>query len=810
MIRVNRFLVAISSPDRSFLPGRKQVYLFLLYLTSAHVNPLPMSTHRLAAVLFADIVGYTALMQADEASGIAKASRLRAVMTALVPKHRGELIEMRGDGALCVFGSSVEAVRCAQGIQRELQAEVPLRIGIHLGDITQREGHLYGDAVNVASRIESMGVAGAVLLSSSIRQQIRNKPEFELISLGKVAFKNVVEPMTVYALANDGLVVPAHQGSASRASSLRPSIRRAMWSILGVLLFVSGGWWAFQDYGKKSPAALPADLQQERVAVLPFVNQTGQPDLNILGSLISDWLSKGLLELEGTTVLDADNILALLETGSSPQRWEANKLDLAEIKAATGVAVVIEGDYYQVGDSILVQARITETGSQNLLKALSTRTTETDVLAALDGLTNQVLNFWAVKGQERFSRNPPAYASYQAYEQASAITITDPAQAERLFWQAYQQDSTFLAPLFGLVNLYVKEGNDSAKRTVINLLAANQAKFTRWESIRFRRLNAALAGKWLLAGRLAQQQFEQDPSDLSAFAYAISSYNQANAPQLALNLHQQIDSRLLRTQKHQQLNWGVPRLAFCFYQLKRYEAVDSLARSYNLPLIPDALGVLHLKALAQLGRWEIWEQQMRKYFELGVVNTSGQLTPIGQLLPLICDELLLLGEQERLQVLALELKAWADSHPTAPDHHRGLGFAHYYLGDYREAYHAWQEERPFSPSLPGWLQLNLKVSRLGRLAICQAKLDDAESAERYRQQIEKMDSSNNNWPETQQYHLARIWVALGQEAKALQSLQRAIDGGYSFFQPAVYGSDPFLLPLRGNPAFEALIAPRDP
>ena len=168
------------------------------------VSENPPPTHRLAAVLFADIVGYTALMQADETAGIAKAAQLRSAVERLVPQHGGELIEIRGDGAICIFGSSTEAVRCAVSIQKTVRPEVPLRIGLHLGDISEREGHLFGDAVNIAARIESMGVAGVVLISSSIRQQIKNKPEFELESLGKFAFKNVEKPMEIFALANDG------------------------------------------------------------------------------------------------------------------------------------------------------------------------------------------------------------------------------------------------------------------------------------------------------------------------------------------------------------------------------------------------------------------------------------------------------------------------------------------------------------------------------------------------------------------------------------------------------------------------------
>ena len=764
-----------------------------------------MPTHRLAAVLFADIVGYTALMQTDEAAGIAKASRLREVVTALVPHHGGDLIEMRGDGALCVFPSSLEAVKCAQEIQQQVNADVPLRIGLHLGDIVQRDGHLFGNAVNVASRIESMGVAGAVLLSSSIRQQIKNKSEFELRSLGKFTLKNVAEPMTVYALQGEGLTVPAPRSLTRSKASARPRMQGILLVAVGLILAV-GGWLAFDFLNEKAPATLPTNLQQERVAVLPFVNQTGLVELDMLGNLISDWLTKGLLEGEGTTVLNPENVLPLLQVSSYAELSQPEHLPT--IREATGVAVVIFGDYYQLGDSLVIQARIVEIESQNLISAIRTRTTQENVLAGLDALTRKVLSFWAVKGQDQFAQNPPAYDAYQAYEQATAVYITDPAQAEQLLWQAYRRDSSFLAPLFELVNLYAKEGQDSAKHAMVDLIASHQSRFTRWESNRFRRLQATLAGKWLLAGRMAEQQFQQDPSDLGAFSFATTQYNRANAPQLALALHQQLDPRFRQPRQNQELDWNYASLAFSLYQLERFEEVDSAAQAYDFPLIPDALAVIHLKALAQLGRWKDLERKLQQYQELGVVNTSGQITPAGQLLPLICDELLLLGETDRLHALADELKTWTQGHTQSPDYHRSLGFAHYYHGEYLQAFQAWTQEVSFSPYLPGWLQITLEISKISRLAICQAHLGDSAAARSYLAQLEGLSSSHESWPETQQYYLAQVYAALGEKEKALQALGHAIAGGYPFFQPAVYRNDPFLLPLRGLPEFEAMVEPK--
>ena len=135
-----------------------------------------MPTHRLAAILFTDIVGYTAMMQQNREQAMQAVRFYEAHLKDKIAQHEGELLQTYGDGSLSVFDSASAAVRCAKELQEQIRDQVPLRIGIHLGEITKDGEHIFGDGVNIATRIESMGIAGAVLLSSSIRQQIKNKP----------------------------------------------------------------------------------------------------------------------------------------------------------------------------------------------------------------------------------------------------------------------------------------------------------------------------------------------------------------------------------------------------------------------------------------------------------------------------------------------------------------------------------------------------------------------------------------------------------------------------------------------------------
>jgi len=183
-------------------------------------------TRRLAAIMFADMVGYTALMQEDEAEARARRDHHRAVLSDLVPHHRGEILQHYGDGTLSVFDSAVEAVECAIAIQAALRQppEVALRIGVHSGDIVRDQDGVYGDGVNVASRIESLAAAGGVLVSGKVYDEIKNHGSISSVFLGEVELRNVKQPAKVYAITNPGLVVPSTDEIRARTgTALVPS-----------------------------------------------------------------------------------------------------------------------------------------------------------------------------------------------------------------------------------------------------------------------------------------------------------------------------------------------------------------------------------------------------------------------------------------------------------------------------------------------------------------------------------------------------------------------------------------------------------
>lgn len=173
-----------------------------------------MPSHRqLAAILFTDIVGFTAMMQRSEEQAVTTVKHHRQILEASVSERGGEVLEYFGDGSLCIFNNVSDAVHCAVRMQQRCRKDpkVPLRIGLHTGEVLFEEGSALGDSINIASRIESIAAEGSVFLSEKIAREIENKGDFRLKDLGHFQFKNVFHSVKLYAVVAEGLYVPRRE-----------------------------------------------------------------------------------------------------------------------------------------------------------------------------------------------------------------------------------------------------------------------------------------------------------------------------------------------------------------------------------------------------------------------------------------------------------------------------------------------------------------------------------------------------------------------------------------------------------------------
>lgn len=178
-------------------------------------------SRQLAAIMFTDIEGYTALMQQNEEKAIQSRDKHRQVFNSMTEKHKGKILQYYGDGTLSIFDSAIDAVKCGIEMQLGFQKEpsIPVRIGIHTGDIIFSEEEIIGDSVNVASRIESLAVPGSVFISDKVYDEIKNQESIEASMLKTFKLKNVKKPIEVYAISNVGLIVPKPEDIEGKTDS---------------------------------------------------------------------------------------------------------------------------------------------------------------------------------------------------------------------------------------------------------------------------------------------------------------------------------------------------------------------------------------------------------------------------------------------------------------------------------------------------------------------------------------------------------------------------------------------------------------
>lgn len=263
----------------------------------------------LSAIMFTDLVGYTALMQENEAKAKDIRDIHRKVMQELIPQSQGKILQYFGDGSLSIFGSAIQAVNCAVEIQRALRKEsiIPLRIGLHMGDIVYDDEGVYGDSVNIASRIESMSIPGAVLVSGKIYDEIKNHPALPAESIGLFELKNVRLPVEIYAINTEGIVVP------------KPD----------------------EIHGKGS-------LLMKSIAVLPFVNMSADAENEYFSDGITEEIINALTKVNGLQVTSRTSSFAF-----------KNKMqDLREVGSALGVTTLLEGSVRKHGDKVRITAQL--------------------------------------------------------------------------------------------------------------------------------------------------------------------------------------------------------------------------------------------------------------------------------------------------------------------------------------------------------------------------------------------------------------------------------------------------------------------
>ena len=412
-------------------------------------------TRQLAAIMFTDIAGYTALMGNDEQKAFELLKKNRELQKPIIEQYNGRLIKELGDGIMASFNTVSDAVNAAIKIQEACNRakDFQLSIGIHQGEIIFENNDIYGDAVNIASRIQSLGVPGSVLFSKKITDEIRNKSEFQLTSLGSFDFKNVEEPIEVFALSNPGFVVPRPADMRGKLKTLpKQKSKKGILIAAAIAVVIFSGLFIFKDsiFSKKAVTATIKSL-----AILPFENLQNDSTLFFLSDGIPENLINRLSAYPEVKVFARSATFGLADTARSIRR----------LRKLLNADVVLTGRLQKKNNAYFLNCELVDAVNQRQLWGDQYELTSDDISKIEDSIITSLMNPLEIalvnntKAIQKKEVNPAAYAEYLKGRYLSyGSTSEESEKALAHFREAIRIDPKYAAAYAAIANEKIVQG----------------------------------------------------------------------------------------------------------------------------------------------------------------------------------------------------------------------------------------------------------------------------------------------------------------------------------------------------------------
>ncbi|MFI5129096.1 MAG: tetratricopeptide repeat protein [Chitinophagales bacterium] len=405
---------------------------------------------QLAAIMFTDIVGYTAMMQANEEKAVAVIKHYNSTLEKLVRQFNGQVSNYYGDGSLCIFHSATDAANCSLDLQKELKNDprVPLRIGLHIGEVFFENEKTLGDGVNVASRIQSLGQENTILVSGEFYDKIKNNPSFSTISLGQFDFRNVAKPLEVFALSNEGLFVPQR---SKMEGKLKKKFRKTQVITATCLIILLAGFLIYNTFFTKKAESRSND---QSIAVLPFVDMSPAKDQEYFSEGMSEELLNLLSKIQDLKVISR----------TSSFSFKGKNMDVRKIGESLGVANILEGSIRKSGNTIRITVQLIETRKGTHLWSETYDRELQDVFVLQDEISKMIVDILKIKlsGKQAnqlagsFTKNPEAHEDYlKGRHHWNTRTEEGIKKAIGYFENAIKKDSNYAAAYSGLADTYL-------------------------------------------------------------------------------------------------------------------------------------------------------------------------------------------------------------------------------------------------------------------------------------------------------------------------------------------------------------------
>jgi adenylate cyclase len=573
---------------------------------------------RLVTILAADAVSYSRLVANDEEAALAFFDECSAVMTELIRKHHGRVFGGAGDSLIAEFPSPVEALRCALEIQQQLamandklaeERRMQFRVGLNLGDAVVEQGILFGDAVNVASRLEGLSEPGGICISGSLYEQVKHLPDFGFQDLGPVWLKNI--PVQVHAYVVQG------------AGSRRFRRRRVLWrwaAAAAVLALVASAivWQYMPSVLLRTDSAPQLALSsQPSIAVLPLENLSGDPR--------QESFSDGLTNDITTDLSKFSNLFVVASNSAFTFKGKPSKVQ--DIGSELGVRYVLEGTMQKTPDRLRINAQLIDTTTGLHVWAERYDREMGEFFAIQDAIVQQIVIALAlnVSAAERRRVNRKETKSMDAYDyylkgkevmdDPNKYTAEGNGEARMLFEKAVERDPQFSRAYAELAYVYIRESqNGWSEDSTASLEKAEEL------AKKALAINDDFDGRW----SLAVAYWNQGEFEKSFIQYGAARNFNPNDPDLAADMAEaliyggesgkaiaQIKEAMLRNPKIPYWYWW--NLGRAYYMAGRYEeAIDAIARLTDPP--KDVL-LVTAASKAQLGDIDGAKSDMAEFSE---------------------------------------------------------------------------------------------------------------------------------------------------------------------------------------------------